>query len=125
MDELRKYIREVMRQKNLRAIDIEARSDGEIKDSYISDILAGKTKTISVEKVNALAQGLGVDKVEVFKAASGDKVTYKSDDPWPGRVLMQTMQKIMDTPELTKIVKTLITLKPSKLKALLSQLEKE
>jgi hypothetical protein len=116
MEQLRAYIREVMRQKNIKGIHIEAQSGGKIKDSTVSDILSGKTQTINVDTVNALAEGLGVDRVEVFRAASGDRIHYKTDDPWPGRVLMSTMQKIMDNADLTAIVKTLVDLKPAQIK---------
>jgi len=57
---LRDYIEKVLAQKNLSRLQVEKRSKGKITDSYIKDILDGKTKSISVEKLNALAQGLGV-----------------------------------------------------------------
>lgn len=125
MKELRAYIREVMRQKNLKVKDIQAQSGGKIKDAYISDILSGKTKSIGVEKLIALAEGLGVDSLELFKAAAGNRVDYSLNDPWPGRALLLTLQKIMDNPDLTALVKAAVDLKPAKLKALLKQLEKE
>ena len=124
MEELRVYIREVMHRKSLRGIDIEAQSGGQITDSYISDIINGKTKSISVEKVNALAKGLGVDSFEVFQAASGISIIRK-DDPWPSYALVTALQKIVYTPELTQIVQKLLSLKPARLKALLKQLESE
>jgi len=124
MEELRAYIREVMHRKNIKGIDIEARSGGQITNSYISDIINGKTKSISVEKVNALAKGMGVDSFEVFQAASGVAIIRK-DDPWPSHALVTAIQRIVYTPELTQIVQKLLSLKPAKLKALLKRLEKE
>src|SRR2546423_13299663 len=112
MEELRGYIRAVMKRKNLKGIHVQAQSGGKIKDSTLSDILAGKTKTIGLETIKALAQGLGVDSVEVFRAAAGEKVDYSLNDPWPSRVLIETMQKIMDNADLTAIVKALVDLKP-------------
>lgn len=125
MEELRAYIRAVMKAKNLKGIHVEAQSDGKITNSTLSDILTGKTKTVALETIKALAQGLGVDSVDVFRAAAGEKVDYSLDDPWPGRVLMETMQKIMDSADLTAIVKALVELKSAKIKALRKQLEKE
>ena len=125
MSTLRDFLKEVMRQKNLKGIDIEARSEGKITNSYISDILKGKTTNLSVEKINALAQGLGIDHVEVFKAASGNPTAYKFEEPWPSNNLVETMQMIMNSPDLTAIVKALTQLKPAKVKALRKQLEKE
>jgi len=125
MSTLRDFLKEVMRQKKLKGIDIEARSEGRITNSYVSDLLKGKTTNLSVEKINALAQGLGVDHVEVFKAASGESTAYQYEEPWPSQYLVETMQMIMSSPDLTAIVKSLTKLKPAKLKALRKQLEKE
>ena len=124
MEELRAYIREVMHRKNIKGIDIEARSGGQITNSYVSDITNGKTKSISVEKVNALAKGMDVDSYEVFQAASGVVITRK-EDPWPSHALVTAIQRIVYTPELTQIIQKLLSFKPAKLKALLKQLEKE
>jgi transcriptional regulator with XRE-family HTH domain len=124
MEELIAYIREVMHRKNIKGIDIEARSGGEITNSYVSDIINGKTKSISVEKLNALAKGLDVDSFELFQAASGTTIT-KKDDQWPSYTLLTAIQKIVYSPELTKLIQKLLTMKPAKLKALLKQLEKE
>ena len=125
MKELRAYIREMMRVKNLRGIDVEARSRRKITDSYLSDILHGKTKNISVEKVNALAEGLGVDSWEVFQAASGHKTVHDADALWPSYTLVRTMETVMSNPDLTAVLKALVLMKPSKLKALRKQIEKE
>ncbi len=125
MKELIAYIRAVMKAKNLKGIHVQAQSDGKIKDSTLSDILAGKTNTIGLETIKALALGLGVDATDVFRAAAGEKVDFSLDDPWPGRVLTETMHKIMDSADLTAIVKILVEMKPAKVKALRKQLEKE
>src|SRR5437868_3512226 len=108
MEELRAYIRAVMKAKNLKGIHVQNQSGGKIKDSTLSDILAGKTKTIGLETIKALALGLGVDATDVFRAAAGEKVDYSLNDPWPGRVLTETMQKVMDSADLTAIVKILV-----------------
>ena len=71
MEKLREYIRLIMKQKGLSVPEIAKRSNNKIKPAYIFDILSGKTKYISVEKLNALAKGLDVDGVELYKAASG------------------------------------------------------
>ena len=71
MDKLREHLRAVMEQKGLSVPEIEKHSNRTIGQSYIFDILSGKTKYISVDKLNALALGLGVDSVELFKVASG------------------------------------------------------
>jgi transcriptional regulator with XRE-family HTH domain len=122
METLRAYIKEVMRQKDLKGIEIEARSGGKITNSYISDIINGKTKSISVDKVNALAEGLGVDSFEVFTAASGRNV-HKEGEPWSGFALIRIMEKVMQSQDLAAIVKIVSELKTAKVKALRKQLE--
>jgi transcriptional regulator with XRE-family HTH domain len=116
METLRAYIKEVMQQKRLKGIDVEAKSGGKITNSYISDIINGKTKTISVDKVNALAEGLGVDSFEVFTAASGGEV-HTEGEPWSGYALIRIMEKVMQSEDLAAIVKTLTEFKPAKVKA--------
>ena len=71
MNKLRDYVRSIMKQKGLSVPEISKRSGNKIKTSYIFDILSGKTKYISVDKLNALAKGLDTDGVELYKAASG------------------------------------------------------
>jgi transcriptional regulator with XRE-family HTH domain len=107
MDKLRAYIREVMKQQGLSVAEIARRSGDKITDSYIFDILSGKTKSIGVEKINALAEGLGVESVELFKIASGHK---PSPDP---------------TGELTAILKIIIGMTAKERTALLAYLKKK
>lgn len=117
MEKLRAYVRAVMEAKGISEWQIEKRAKGKIKDSYVTDILAGKTKSISVEKLNALAEGLGVDGIELYKAASGESVTIAgAEDPWPSGLLFKAIDRIIHDSELGAIVKTLLK-KPSKMKA--------
>ena len=122
MDNLREYIRQMMRVKNLKAVDIQANSGGKITDAYISDILSGKTKRIGAEKIQALADGLGVDSIEVFKVVVNYNEKH-SKDPWPSSLLLRAMQQIIHNPELTKVVHALLKMKPSKVKAVLAFIE--
>lgn len=124
MEELAAYLRDIMKAKGIKGIEIEARSGGKITNSYISDIINGNTKNISVEKVNALAEGLGVDSFEVFQAASGNRV-IQGTDSWPSHTLLHTMQLVIANADLTAILKALVSMKPAKIKALRKQIEKE
>jgi transcriptional regulator with XRE-family HTH domain len=107
MEKLRNYVRSVMEQKGLSVPEISKRSGGKIKPAYIFDILSGKTKYISVEKLNALAKGLDVDGVELYKAASG---YIPSPDP---------------AAELTAIFKIVLDMTPKERTALLASLRKK
>jgi transcriptional regulator with XRE-family HTH domain len=125
MEELRKYIQQFLDQTGLPRLQIEKRSGGKIKDSTIEDILNGRTKSISVDKLNALAEGMSVDAVELFKVASGKKAVFKHADPWPSHVLVKSVERIISSPELTEIVKVLLSAKPAKLKAVKKLLESD
>jgi len=125
MEKLRAFIEEVMKKEGLTNADVQRRSGGEITDSYLIDIRKGKTKHISVEKLNALAKGLGVSNVELFRVASGEDIPYRNDDEWPSRLLSKTIDAIIHSSELTRAVKAIMAMKPAKLKALLKQIEKE
>lgn len=125
MEELRQYIQDFLDQTGLPRLQIEKRSGGKIKDSTIEDILNGRTKSISVDKLNALAEGMGVEAIELFKVASGKKTAFRHKDPWPSHILVNAVETIISSPELTRAVKALLVMKPAKLKALLKQLEKE
>lgn len=69
-----------------------------------------------MEKVHALAEGLGVSAIDVFRAASGEAVQYEYSDPWPSKTLLAAMDKIVDDRDLSEILKTLLN-KPDKIKA--------
>jgi hypothetical protein len=122
MEGLIALIQEVMHQKNITAKDIEARSGGKITDSYISDIIHSRTKSIGVEKLNALAEGMGMSSMEVFRAASGPDFR-EQDDPWSSHSLLIAVNRIVYTPELTQIVQKLLTFEATELRVLLSELE--
>jgi hypothetical protein len=124
MDELIKLIQQVMKEKDISVPQIQQRSGGNIKVSFIYDILSGKTKTISVETVHALAAGLGMNSLDVFKAASGEEISFDHPEPWPPHILLKIMEQVVDDPELTEIVKALVQATPKKRKAILAQLRK-
>ena len=107
MKNLRDYLRTVMKQKGLSVPEIAERSGNTIKPSYIFDILKGKTQYISVDKLNALAKGLGIDQVELFKIASG---YTPSPDP---------------ASELTAILRIIIGMSPKERTALLVYLKRK
>jgi len=125
MEELITLINRVMQQKGLSVLQIQKRSGGKIKDSFIFDILKGKTKTLSVEKVHALAEGLGVSALDVFKAASGEGVKFEYSEAWTPKALLRTMEAIADDPDLTQIVKSLTKAKLARIKAVRKALEQK
>jgi transcriptional regulator with XRE-family HTH domain len=124
MDTLQEYLKKVMKEKQLSGVDIEKRSGGKIGDSYISKILRGQSKNLTVEKINALAEGLGVDSVDLFRAASGYKTDFKSvDDQWMGHILLRFMERIVIDSNLTRIAKAVAQMKPKEIKNILGIIE--
>ena len=95
METLAEYVYRVMKEKNIKSLDVEARSieaGNRIADSYVTNIARGVNKNPTIEKLNALAGGLGVDKVELFKVASGIK---DSEEVWTPQSLIRVLQKIL------------------------------
>jgi len=127
MDKLREFLRNEIQRQGLTEWQIQKRSGGGITDSYIKDILNGKTKSIGVDKLNALAKGIGADSIELFKLASGKGIVSqkKDEDPWTSRGLVRVLERILDSPDLIAILKAVLSMKPAKIKALRKQLEKE
>ena len=96
METLSKYVDRVMKEKNLKALDVEARATEaghKITDTYVTNIVRGTNKNLSVEKLLALADGLDVDKVELFKVAAGIK---DQRDSWTVQSLIRAVQKLFN-----------------------------
>jgi transcriptional regulator with XRE-family HTH domain len=70
---LEAYVRRVMNAKNLKPGDVQRKSKGRVSDSYVGNILSGQARNLTVEKLKALAVGLGVDEEELFFIVRGSK----------------------------------------------------
>lgn len=117
-----------MQEKQLSTRDVETRSANQIADAYVLKIKKGITTNPTISKLQALAEGLGVDEEELFKVARGvsvKEIGSRGGDPWPSNVLVRAMETVISSPDLTAILKALIKWKPAKLKALRKQIEKE
>lgn len=128
LESLSEYVRRIMDEKDLKPKDVEVRSGNKIDAAYVFKIRKGNFKYPSVVKLQGLAEGLGVDEDELFKVARGIPIQEsgkRGGDPWPSNLLIRAMERITSSPELTRAVKTLLAMKPARLKALLKQLEKE
>ncbi|HYL98899.1 MAG TPA: helix-turn-helix transcriptional regulator [Blastocatellia bacterium] len=120
---LAQYVKRVMKEKGLNPPAVEKLSAKKITDAYVVSIVSGKQKNPSVSKLVALAEGLGVDDIELFKIAKGMAVDAHPPEPWPPKVLLEAVGKVVESPELTKTLKRLVTLKPAQLKELMSFME--
>lgn len=70
-EDLADYLRRVLEEKRLTLREVEERSGRRITHGYLSRILNRTVRNLTVDKLKALAKGLGVPEVEVFTAARG------------------------------------------------------
>jgi transcriptional regulator with XRE-family HTH domain len=125
--DLSRYVRRVMKEKGLRQRDVELRSGGKITDGYVADILSGDAKNPSIEKLKALATGLGVNVFELFEVACGSFEQSASERR--GVVLsevvpfVEMMLEVAEDPELIRIVQEVIDLYPEERAVLLQSAE--
>ena len=112
METLAEYVNRVMKEKNLKALDVEARATElghKITDTYVTNIMRGINKNLSIEKLIALADGLDVDKVELFKVAAGIE---ESSEIWTVQSLIVVIQRIFRLkPAEIKQVKKVLKIK--------------
>lgn len=105
---LSQLVKRIIKQKGLSLRDVQRGSGGEIANSYISRIMNGGVKNLSVDKLVALARGLGEDPHLLFTAAYG-RPPLSSDEP-PGSSAMEAatlvdlMQRVVAEPQLAAIV---------------------
>lgn len=105
------YVKRVIQQKQLKLRDVERRSHGQITNGYISGIMNGKIKNFSLDKLKALAVGLDVDPHAILDATLGESYQLAfqtTDDTVPNaHWLLETMQAVVDSPELMGILEEL------------------
>jgi transcriptional regulator with XRE-family HTH domain len=68
---LGQYVARVVKERGLKHHEVRQMSGGKITDGYVRGIMTGKAKNPSVDKLKALARGLGVSEDEIFRVARG------------------------------------------------------
>ena len=68
---LDRYVRRILKEKDLTLSDVERRAGGNISDSYVAGITAGTIRNLTIDKLKALARGLGVAESQILAVASG------------------------------------------------------
>lgn len=76
---LDKYVRRVLKEKELTLSAVERQAGGDISDSYVASITTGNVRNLSLEKLKALARGLGVTEREIFAVACGVPLPIEED----------------------------------------------
>ena len=118
METLSEYVTRIMEEKNLRPVEVARRSGGGIGDSHVSNIANGTTSNVSIDRLKALAIGLGVDPLELLSVAIGVQPS-EVNLPLVARVLEK-----LSNPDLSRLLLLLDQMNQKQLKALLATAEK-
>ena len=66
IEDLSGLVKRLMAEKRLSLRQVAARSQGGITQGYVGGIVKGRYRNLTVDKVKALAKGLGIDEEELF-----------------------------------------------------------
>lgn len=125
---LGQYVKRVMKLKGLTQKDVQRMSGERITDGYVASITTGRARNLSVDKIAALAEGLGVDIDELFHVACG--ATEVSDDKGKGGhavdplMILETVQKAVASPDVTEILHRVVLLSPEERRVFLKSLKR-
>lgn len=114
--DLSQYVERVMKEKRLSRRDVKLRSGGDITDSYVSGVVSGSAKNLSVDKLKALARGLRVPDMELIRVAFGlsdDRESHQGSDQSHNLVLIDLTKKAVISSDVAEIVQEVIGLSPS------------
>lgn len=110
---LSRYVERVMKEKHLSRRDVKLRSAGEITDSYVSGIINGSAKNLSIDKLKALARGLRVREMELIRVAfelSDERVPRRVADQSHNLLLLDISRKTVISNDVAEIVQEVIKL---------------
>jgi transcriptional regulator with XRE-family HTH domain len=113
---LSRYVERVMKEKHLSRRDVKLRSGGKITDSYVSGIISGSAKNLSVDKLKALARGLRVREMELIRVAFGlsdERVPRRVADQSHNLLLLDITKKAVISNDVAEIVQEVIKLSPA------------
>ena len=112
---LSQYVRRIMLERNLSRRDVKLRSGGQITDSYVSGIVNGTATNLSIEKLKALAQGLGVTERELVDVAYGLSYANSAEtekDQSHNFIVLDLRSKTVIGTDIAEIVQELLKLPP-------------
>jgi transcriptional regulator with XRE-family HTH domain len=126
VEALGEYVKRILEEKQLTMYDVEVRSERRIADAYVANVLNGVAKNLTVEKLKALAVGLGEPEDDVFKVARGlplEGAEEQSGEPWSAGGVIKALEKVMASPEMTKILRALMGMSLREVRAVLKYAE--
>jgi transcriptional regulator with XRE-family HTH domain len=114
-----------MKLKGLTQNDVERMSGGRITDGYVASITTNRATNLSVDKLVALADGLGVDADELFYVARGlpedeRKASYTTD----ALKILETVLKAVASREMTEILNEAVRMSPEQRRLLLKSMKR-
>jgi transcriptional regulator with XRE-family HTH domain len=110
---LSEFVRRVLKLKGLTQKDVQRISRGRITDGYVASITVGRASNLSVAKLSALADGLGVDVDTLFQIASGvpsDKIRRTHTDD--ALTVLETVHKAVTSPDVCEILNEAVRMSP-------------
>ncbi|HEY6329819.1 MAG TPA: hypothetical protein VI756_10810 [Blastocatellia bacterium] len=120
---LGEYVDAVMKEKGLKALNVENNCNGAITDTYIKNILKGTATNLTVEKLQALAVGLETDEEALFRVARG--LPPEPDlSEWPPESLSRAVKRIAGSTDFMRVIKRMLLMQPQQLKELWALIEK-
>lgn len=66
------FIRERMKEQNLSAADVARRSGNDISPTIVNKILNGEVSKSGTKTLAAIARGIGVAELDLFRVANGE-----------------------------------------------------
>jgi transcriptional regulator with XRE-family HTH domain len=126
--DLGRYLSQVMKAKGLSPRDVSRRSGKGITASYVAGIMRGNAANPSVDKIKALASGLGVDRYELFDIACGPS-EGKADrahgnERLQALELLDLMKKVAVSSTLMATMEDAAQLQPRELDAVLLSIQR-
>jgi transcriptional regulator with XRE-family HTH domain len=113
-NDLAKYVARVLKEKRISLHDVQVMSDWAITDTYVGRIIRGRARNPSVEKLQALARGLGVDEDEIFLVARGlargGSVSPAGACPEHSVTILRMMAQVLSQPGITEIMEEIVRL---------------
>jgi|SRR5215213_5524356 len=121
-EELSQYVKRVMGEKKLSLRDVQRGSGDRITQGYVGAIVKGAYANPSIQKLKALARGLGVDEEEVFRVArgvSGTETTAEARDQAQVLEVLDLMKEVAQNAIVKTILEELVKLPPNPQKVVL------
>jgi transcriptional regulator with XRE-family HTH domain len=125
-NELSEYVKRVMKLKGLTQKDVQRMSGWKITDGYVASITTARATNLSVDKLLALADGLGIDYDELFHVASGAvKASDGKRRSTPDSLMiLETVQQVVMSPVVTQILHQVVKLSNEERADLLEHINK-